>query len=478
MIPLTKSLVLPVHLVYLLVVGLLGTSLTSAYSEAAGASEYRSFTSRASGKEVRARLLAIEGNDARIRTSAGQTIAIPVQALSVDDQAYIQSWNPDERRDEWLKELSLAEFLRESGYTQTPFQNSDGKLKVSAVINEQSFEFHLNPGKFLTIFDRKLADQVGAEPSEIVFGEFPLPDGSIEPVIAGTFKSFSLGQTHLEPWEMGMADLPKIGFQEQGILGADFLQLMGSMVDWQKRVAYCKPDDAAGTEPEVGELREYTTKAGTKMLGELIKAEGETVTLNVDGGKQVQVPMTSLSDADREYLDLWTTDPRRGGIESLKVGEILEAEGFAPVSYTSSISRIAAFQFEFGTEKLQFLLNPTLPVSFLNRTAASRIGMAATPMAESVIVDGKKTQLHLAALENLEVKGKALPSLDFRIVDLNGANASGSIPIRDCMIFRFPELAARQGTVDIDGILGLDAIRTLGALIDYQAQTMYVRSSE
>ncbi|MEM1294321.1 MAG: aspartyl protease family protein [Verrucomicrobiota bacterium] len=463
------------HPVYLLVVGLLGFSLTSLQSESAGACEYRTFKSRASGKEVRARLLSIEGKNAQIRTSAGQEVTIPIQALSVDDQAYIQAWSPDERQLKWLEDLSLSEFLRESGYTQTPFNVGSGKLTINVAVNQKPFEFLLDPGKFLTIFNRELADQVGVQPSEVVFGEFPLPDGSLEPVVGGVFKSFSLGQTHLEPWEMGMADLPKIGFQAQGILGADFFQLMGAMIDWQKRVAYCKAAETDSAEPEVGELREYATRSGSKMLGELVKVEGETVTLNVDGGKQLQLPISSLSDTDREYLDLWMTDPRRKGLGSLKISQILSAEGYAPVPYGYGNSTVAAFELELGTEKLRFLLNSTLPVSYLDRAAASRIGMSATPLEEFMLVDGKKTQLHLTTLNKLNTAGNPLPSVDVRIVDLNGANSSGAIPIRTCMIFRFPELAARQAEVDVDGILGLDAIRKLGALIDYEAQKMFVR---
>tara|TARA_R110002096_G_scaffold238581_4_gene430128 strand:- start:2390 stop:3808 length:1419 start_codon:yes stop_codon:yes gene_type:complete len=464
-----------VHLAYVFVVGWLGLTIASSLAELAGAAEYRTFTSRASGKEVRARLLSVDGKDAQIRTSSGLDVTIPIQALSIDDQAYIQAWNPDERRAEWLDDLGLSEFLRESGYTQTPLKVGDRNLTIDVAVNQKPFEFLLDPGQFLTIFDSNLAAQAGVERSEIVFGEFPLPDGSLEKVIAGVFDSFTLGQTHLEPWEMGIADLPKIGFKAQGILGADFFQLMDAMIDWQKRVAYCKGGETENAGPDVGELREYTTKTGAKMLGELVTVESTSVTLNVDGGKQVQVPISSLSHADREYLDLWSTDPRRKGLGSVKIGEILEAEKFAPVPYGYGNSTVAAFELNLGTEKLRFLLNSTLPVSYLDRAAASRIGMSATPLNEFMMVAGKKTQLHLAKLETLNIAGKPLPSLDLRIVDLNGANSTGAIPIRTCMIFRFPELAARQGQVDVDGILGLDAISKLGALIDYQAQKMFVR---
>ncbi len=458
---------------------LLALSLSAADAEPPGAAEYRTFTSRSSGKEVRARLLELDGANAKLRTSAGETVAIPIQALSVDDQAYIQAWNPDERRMAWMEEMGLASFLRQSGYTQTPFKADGRRLKVDVSVNGAPYEFLLETGQFLTVFDANLAAEVGGERSTVLFGEFPMPDGSKEGVYASVFESFALGETKLAPWEMGVCNLERVGIAGPGLLGADFFQANEAIIDWRKRVAFCKPAAEKGAAPapapapKVGELREFTTQSGKKVLGEAVAFKNGVATLNVDGGKQVQVPIRTLSDADREYLDLWSTDPRRAGLRSTKPDEILAAEGYEPVAYGYGNSTVAAFELKLGAETLRLLINAALPVSYLDQATAARVGISAVPIDAFLMVGGKKTQLSLAKLDKLQVAGKPLPALEMRVVDLKAAGAA--VPIRSCMIFRYPELKARMGEVDVDGILGLNAIGRLGALIDYRTQKMFVQ---
>lgn len=59
---------------------------------------------------------------------------------------------------------------------------------------------------------------------------------------------------------------------------------------------------AAFTSPLHAEFRSWTNIEGTKIDAELVKAEGENVTLKLRNGKQTTVPRAKLSFADQDFL--------------------------------------------------------------------------------------------------------------------------------------------------------------------------------
>ena len=462
-------------LLLFLVFGTIGFALAAEH----GALEYREFSSR-TGKSLRARLISIDGKMAKLRNSAGTHVTVPIGGMSADDQAYFQTWNPNERRDAWIAEFGLSTFLSDAGFNPMRLNIDENARKLTAkvVVNGQAHDFTVDTGQFLSIIDRNLATTAGAEFSDVTFADFPLADGTKELVKAAVFKTFEVGQAKLTDWEMGTCNFERVGVPLPGKLSADFFEVTDAMIDWRKRTAYLKTATLTNTitEPDIGELREFVSTGGKKMLGELVSLEDGLAKLNVDGGKQLDVDITALSPADREYIDLWSSDPRREGLGDIDLTEVLDKSNYVAAPYSYGNSTVPAFEMKIGEHKVRFLLNPTLPVSYLNQETAMRIQVAASPLQEFLLVGDKRTQIHLAKIKSLSIGGAMQPEFHFRIVDLQGAGQSGAVPIKTCMIFRFPEAKKRLSEqIAVDGILGLDFVTRLGALIDYKSQKMFVK---
>lgn len=200
-----------------------------------GAAEYRTFTST-SGKTVRARLMKVERDDVILRFSNGADTAIAINALSVDDQAYIQKWNPRERMDAATKiaanQSGLATFLGTRGYTAAGLTQKGNAVNVDVKVNGEPFPFLFDIGRVLSLLDRRISDRMGAT-KDVLYAEYPTADGSIEKVVSGELKTFEVGGREIPDFTVGVANLERIGLDDtKGVFGGDILQYFDGIVDW------------------------------------------------------------------------------------------------------------------------------------------------------------------------------------------------------------------------------------------------------
>ncbi len=340
-----------------------------------GAGDYRTFQN-SEGKEIRARLISFEADAVVLRSSLGQEFTTPMSGLSDNDQGYIEEWDSLERMKSWMDEKGIDGFLSDKGFSVMPLKMAEDVLEVSAKVNGADFDFKVDPGRFLTIFNKEQALVSGVEMSDIAYGDFPLEGGGMETVFGGTFKSFVVGEARFGPWDMGVADLPKIGFEAIGLLGADFFHLNDAIIDWKKKRVFLKTEkDVPELAPVPSELRDYTDTQGRKLMGEWVSQEKGVVTIKTDGGQEVSIPLASLSQEDQEYVELWNTNPRREGASGISINQILELTGRIPVPYDYGNSTVAAFEMTHQGETLRFLLNTTLPQSYLSSEAAAKADM-------------------------------------------------------------------------------------------------------
>jgi len=219
--------------------------LAPAQEPGPGAAAYRVFTST-SGKALRARLLVVEGDKVRLRVSDGKELVVPLEALSPDDQAYVAAWDPKERFRAGAGDggAGLAKRLEAEGFMTVPLSMAGKTLSAKATVNGKEVTLGFDSGRVLTMIDRALAVQAGVEVLEdIDFGEFRAADGSVIKVVAGTTKSFKLGDAEIPAFELGVVDFARVGMEGQGVIGSDVLQYFDGLVDWAGLRVFLKPQN-------------------------------------------------------------------------------------------------------------------------------------------------------------------------------------------------------------------------------------------
>jgi len=442
-----------------------------------GAAEFRNFRNH-EGKEIRARLMSVKDGKVVLRSSLGREFITSKNELSDEDQGYIEEWNPHERLLMTLEEKGLESFLKDRGFSEMPFQVKEEKMVVSALVNGRAVDFDVDPGRFLTILNKEQALAADVEMSDIAYGDFPLPKGGMETVFGGTFATFVVGEAKFGPWDMGIADLPRIGFDAKGLLGADFFHLNDAVIDWKESRVFLKTaKDSAPAEGLIPKLREFTDLAGRTLTGEWVSRTEDQVRIRTDGGKEVDIALSSLSPEDQEYLDLWNTDPGRNGLAQVDFAKFSEITGKLPVTYDYGNSTVAAFEMNLNGQPLRFLLNTTLPSSYLSVEAAAKTGLNTEETPDRMMIGDQVVPVGLVREVTLGSGGEKLAPFDFRVIEL-APGGKLAAPVRSCMIFRFPELAARFQPFDVDGILGLDWVMKHGAVVDYLSQAMFVDSAD
>tara|TARA_R110002096_G_scaffold238581_4_gene430127 strand:- start:1621 stop:2337 length:717 start_codon:yes stop_codon:yes gene_type:complete len=212
----------------------------------AGAAEYRTFKSQ-SGKELRARLIRVEGDKAILRRSNLSEIPVPIAALSIDDQSYIQNWDPAERTRAAAKSaaggMGLSKFMTEKGYASAKLTQKGKSILVDVSVNGKPFTFIFDSGRALSMVDSEVAESTKVEVyRDVDFGDFPTIDGGTEKVYAGATKTFGIAGLEIEGFELGVCSLKRIGIEANGIMGADVLQYFDGIADWESMVLYFLPE--------------------------------------------------------------------------------------------------------------------------------------------------------------------------------------------------------------------------------------------
>ncbi len=223
-------------------------SLTAHLSaqSSAGAAEFRTFKSQ-TGKELRARLMRVDGPSAILRRANGSEIPVPISALSVDDQAYVQGWDPSERVRAAAKNaaggLGLKQFMEKKGYAAAKLTLKGKAVLVDVKVNGKDFTFVFDSGRALSMVDSDVAAATGVEVfRDVDFGDFPTLDGGTEKVFAGATNSFGIAGLEIKGFELGVCSLKRIGIEAKGVMGADVLQYFDGIADWGSMSLYFLPE--------------------------------------------------------------------------------------------------------------------------------------------------------------------------------------------------------------------------------------------
>ena len=446
-----------------------------------GGAQYREFKS-AQGSILRARILSYDKDafQVRLRTSDQRDISVDLKSLSKEDQLFVTNWDAMERVRGLFSNLDFQATLEAFGMKGAPFIIRDKNFLLPVSLNGSPSEFLVDTGTFLSIVDRKVATAANAKFTGTVYAEFDLADGTKEIVESALFRTFRVGPIETSRWQMGTCDLSKTGRPFSGVIGGDFIELKRGILDWGEMKMFF----SAGKSPRLNmrqpsaQLREFTSRNGGKITGRPVKYIDGRITIHTNSGKPVTVKSSDLVNRDREYLDLWRSSPMRSQSE-IAVAQALGMIGLRAARYSYGNSTVAAFELKKGTKTLRFLINPSYQFSFFDKEKAIALDIPIESSKDHLrLGDGTVLPLETGLIGGIEVEDLTLPPLNFRMIDLEAANANNAIPISTCMMLRFPELKERLTKQPlIHGILGRDLLNQLGIVIDYDSQRLFVSPS-
>ena len=116
----------------------------------------------------------------------------------------------------------------------------------------------------------------------------------------------------------------------------------------------------------LGQTREFTSATGQKLAAELVGYADGVAQLKLANGKTVPLQLSKLSEADREYVDLWATDPSRNMSNAdMTMDDYLAGLGYDSVLYNDEKSS-AIIEITFGDVVRKFMVNTNLPYSYID----------------------------------------------------------------------------------------------------------------
>lgn len=203
----------------------------------------REFTS-ADGRKLTAKLVGVESGEVELEKSDGKTITVPLLSLSEPDREFADLWATHPSR---LKTSSgpkpdpeappaPAGFLREhlvnSGYDVTFYDDSKYLMVIEIFVNDKPYKFQVNTGLPYSYIDDPLADVFGMQTKTI---DTVLTGGV--PVAEGELKNFRIGASVIPSrvfrvTRLEATGLKNSGAQIDGVLGFDFLQEFGVVIEY------------------------------------------------------------------------------------------------------------------------------------------------------------------------------------------------------------------------------------------------------
>ncbi|MEM1294319.1 MAG: SHD1 domain-containing protein [Verrucomicrobiota bacterium] len=203
------------------------------------------------------------------------------------------------------------------------------------------------------------------------------------------------------------------------------------------------------------ETRSFTNSDGRAIEAELVGFADGKAMLKLANGKTAPVPITSLSPADQEYIDLWASDPSRSTVTAdVTMEQYLTNLGCDSIPYNDEKSAMV-IKLMIADREHTFVINTNLPYSYLDGPIADVLGLTVKQTGDVLSTfDGRQLGVGEGKLENFQLGSSKFESRIFRVANLvaTGINNFG---------------------IQVDGILGYDFLQEYGAVLDYKAKKLY-----
>lgn len=126
--------------------------------------------------------------------------------------------------------------------------------------------------------------------------------------------------------------------------------------------------------------REFTGRNGKKIEAEVVSKTATQVELKLEDGKTVTVPLTSLSDADQLYIEVWQSpEEKQSKLRDVDLDQALAAQGF--VAFPIEVrGQFLVVKLRLGDTEATFMFNHSVEEPVLDQRAVERLGLTLEPL--------------------------------------------------------------------------------------------------
>ena len=204
------------------------------------------------------------------------------------------------------------------------------------------------------------------------------------------------------------------------------------------------------------DYRLFTDRQGKTTVARIVRADERHVTLVDSKDREFTVDQDRFLPEDRAYIDRWV---RRSPDAARKAPlvEFLELQGYKPARFRVEPNGHVMIPIRANRKVLRFLLDTGVSRSALDAQAAQYLDVKVHDGNGEVSALAGSVKARSAVLAEIELGGLRLRNVDVNVFDLN----------------RRRVLVDREHK-PVDGLLGADILKRLGALVDYGNRTLFV----
>lgn len=203
------------------------------------------------------------------------------------------------------------------------------------------------------------------------------------------------------------------------------------------------------------QMRDFTSADGRKLTAKITGYGSGQVRVETADGRNLSIPLTSLSQEDREWADLWESDPHRksgdGGAEEAapagppsKLENFLLGSGYDYALYNDE-KFIMLVNITVDGKPYKFMVNTGLPYSYIDDPLADVFGMQIKPI-NTVLSGG--VGVSEGELKDFTIGETTIPKRLFRVTKLTQTGLKNADP-------------------SISGVLGYDFLQEFNVVIEY-----------
>jgi len=425
--------------------------------------EYRDFKG-STGKIIQAVLIDKTADSATLLLRNGQRATVAFDKLSPEDQTYITAWSKDKAVFlQKCRSLTTRQLLELRGYESFPFRLEGNSIFVDGKLNGKPGTFLIDTGAGTSLLHIPFAKDSGCvvgELTEKVYGvSGDAPAGWTE------VPNISFGESVFKGAKILATDLtnglqPGQKLREQAILGADIMSQLDAVISYPERRIFLRPDKSDGAEVKEGgeealAFRIFKTTENQTYRGKIVSKTPTVITLELVGGKQLQVPISRLGVEDAKYATDWSEASAffLQHCQSLTIQELLVMRKYQSFEYERRGNHI----FVAGTlneNDVTYLIDTGADNSLLHLKAATDNGCEVGPMDQFVQGIGGKAPAGVTSIRKLTMGDVVLTNRKVLATDLNRLS-----PDKDL------------GYV---GLFGADFMRELDAVITYREKRIFL----
>ena len=425
--------------------------------------DYRDFKG-INGKVIQAVMIDKTADSATLLLRNGQRATVPFASLSPADQTYITAWSKDKAVFlQKCRSLTIRQLLELRGYESFTFRLEGNSIFIDGKLNGKSGTFLIDTGAGTSLLHIPFAKDSGCTVGELtekiygVAGEAPAAWTEVPTISFGesVFKGTKILATDLT---LGLAEGQKL--REQAILGADLMSQLDAVISYPERRIFLRPDKSDGATTKEGDeatlaFRLFKTTANQTYRGKVDSKTPTVATLELVGGKKIQVPISQFVPDDAKYVTDWSEASSffLQHCQSLTIQELLVLRKYQSFEYERRGNHI----FVDGTlndNKVTYLIDTGADSSLLHLKAANDNGCEVGEMDQFVQGIGGKAPAAVTMIRKLTMGEAVLTNRKVLATDLNRFS-----PNQD---------------LDYVGLFGADFMRELDAVITYREKRIFL----